>query len=145
MKNENDILNRDEFKQNPFTVPEGYFTAMEDSLREKVLGTKKQPSRAAGVLKPALMLAFSFAIIFGLAYGVFSLTNTLAGPEPQLSEYDAIAAEIGNINPAFFEYLDEFNIEDYQALFTPTDEDIMEYFATPSTDVTLYNYLASIE
>ena len=144
MKNNNDILDRQEFRENPFTVPEGYFASLEDTLREKVFPAGKRHAGVAGVLKPALMMAFSFAIIIGLGYGVLSLTHSLDRQSP-ISEYDAIVAEVENFNPALFELLDEFDIEGYPAQFTPSDDEIMQYFATPSTDAALYHYLASIQ
>ncbi|MBR5736427.1 MAG: hypothetical protein IKX60_06525 [Bacteroidales bacterium] len=145
MKNTNDILQREEFRQNPFTVPEGYFASLEDSLRDKVFATEKKPAGFVGVLKPALMMACSFAVILGLGYGILSMTGSFSSQQAQMSEYDEIAAAVENFNPALFEYLDEIDIESYQAQFTPSDEEIMEYFATSFTDAALYNYLASIQ
>jgi len=143
MKNNNDILQRDEFRENPFTAPEGYFDSLEDSLRDKVFGKEKKPA-FVGILKPAFMMALSFAVILGIGYGVLSLTNTAPSGQ-QMTEYDEVVAAVENFDPALFEYLDEFDVENYQAQFTPTEEEIMEYFATPSTDATLYHYLASIQ
>lgn len=145
MSNNNDILNREEFKQNPFTAPEGYFATLEDSLRDKVFATEKKPAGFVGVLKPALMLACSFAIILGLGYGVLSLTNSFDRGLEQVSDYDAVAAAVENFNPALFEYLEDIDFEGYQDQFNLSDEEIMQYFATSSTDAALYNYLASIE
>jgi hypothetical protein len=144
MKNNNDILQREEFRQNPFTVPEGYFASLEDSLRDKVFAAEKKPAAFVGILKPALMMACSFAVIFGLGYGILSMTGSFAD-KTQMSAYDEVAAAVENFNPALFEYLDEFDIENYQAMYTPSEEDILNYFATPTMDASLYNYLASLE
>lgn len=145
MKNNNDILQREEFRQNPFTAPEGYFASLEDSLRDKVFATEKKPAGFVGVLKPALMMACSFAVILGISYGILSMTGGLASHNAQMSEYDEIAAAVENMDPAMFEYLDELDFEGYQAQFTPSEEEILQYFATPSTDAALYHYLASIQ
>ena len=145
MKNNIDILQREEFKQNPFNVPEGYFATLEDSLRDKVFAPEKKPAGFVGVLKPALMMACSFAVILGLGYGILSMTGSFSHQQAQMSVYDEIAAAVENFNPALFEYLDEIDLEGYQAQFTPSDEEIMEYFATSFTDAALYNYLASLE
>ena len=145
MKNNNDILQREEFRQNPFTVPEGYFASLEDSLRDKVFATEKKPAGFVGVLKPALVMACSFAVIFAIGYGILSMTGSLSSVNSQMSEYDEIAAAVENMDPALFEYLDELDFEGYQAQFTPSDEEILQYFATPLTDAALYHYLASIE
>ena len=144
MKNNNDILQREEFRQNPFTVPEGYFASLEDTLRDKVFATEKKPAAFIGVLKPALMMACSFAVIFGLGYGILSMTGSFSG-KTQVTAYDEIAAAVENFDPAMFEYLDELDFEGYQAQYTPSEEEIMQYFSTPSTDAALYHYLASIQ
>ena len=83
MKNNNDILQREEFRQNPFTAPEGYFASLEDSLRDKVFATEKKPAGFVGVLKPALMMACSFAVILGIGYGILSMTGGLASQNPR--------------------------------------------------------------
>jgi hypothetical protein len=145
MKNNNDILQREEFRQNPFTVPEGYFASMENSLRDKVFATEKKPAGFVGVLKPALVMACSFAVIFAIGYGILSMTGSLSSVKSQMSEYDEIAAAVENMDPALFEYLDELDFEGYQAQFIPSEEEILQYFATPSTDAALYHYLASLE
>ena len=56
-----------------------------------------------------------------------------------------MADAVENFDSAMFEYLDDYDLEGYMAQFTPSDEDIMQYFATASTDAALYNYLASLE
>jgi hypothetical protein len=145
MKNNNDILQREEFRQNPFTAPEGYFASLEDSLRDKVFATEKKPAGFVGVLKPALVMACSFAVIFAIGYGILSMTGSLSSVKSQMSEYDEIAAAVENMDPALFEYLDELDFEGYQAQFIPSEEEILQYFATPSTDAALYHYLASLE
>lgn len=145
MKNNNDILQREEFRQNPFTAPEGYFASLEDSLRDKVFATEKKPAGFVGVLKPALMMACSFAVIFGIGYGILSMTGSISSQNAQMSAYDEIAAAVENMDPAMFEYLDQLDFEGYQAQFTPSEEEILQYFATPSTDAALYHYLASIQ
>jgi hypothetical protein len=144
MTNNKDILEREEFRQNPFTAPEGYFASLEDQLRDKVLGTEKRPVGLVGVLKPALMMVCSFAVIIGLGYGVLSLTNSISSGQPQMSAYDAVADAVENFDSAMFEYLDEYDLDGYMAQFTPSEEDIMRYFATSSTDAALYDYLASL-
>ena len=144
MTNNKNILDREEFRQNPFTVPEGYFASLEDTLRDKVLGSEKRPAGFVGVLKPALMLACSFAVIIGIGYGVLSLTKSFGTQQYQMSAYEAVADAVENFDPAMFEYLDQYDFEGLASQFTPSEEDIMSYFATSSTDVALYDYLASL-
>ncbi|MBR5761230.1 MAG: hypothetical protein IKX87_04320, partial [Lachnospiraceae bacterium] len=80
------------------------------------------------------MMVCSFAVIIGLGYGVLSLTNSIGSGQTQMSAYDAVADAVENFDSAMFEYLDEYDIDGYMAQFTPSEEDIMRYFATSSTD-----------
>jgi hypothetical protein len=75
MSDKNNILDRRELKCNPFSVPEGYFDTVEDVVRERISTPEK--SGFAAILKPALLLACMFGIIFGIGYGALSLTGTL--------------------------------------------------------------------
>ena len=68
---------------NPFRTPEGYFDAFEDRMMARI-ASEDQPetsrrARIWTVLKPALSLAAMFALVFGMGYGVLSLTRTI-GP-----------------------------------------------------------------
>ena len=68
---------------NPFRTPEGYFDAFEDRVMARI-AAEEQPetsrrARIWTVLKPALSLAAMFALVFGMGYGVLSLTRTI-GP-----------------------------------------------------------------
>jgi len=58
----------------PFRMPEGYLEKLESSVNEKI---GRKPSRAWSVLKPAIGLACAFAVVFGMGYGVLSLTGSL--------------------------------------------------------------------
>lgn len=84
MNEQNDILERARQAGQPFKTPEGYFDALEDRLmaRISVEASKPAPSRRQRIwmaFKPALTLAATFALIFGMGYGVLSLTHTLDG------------------------------------------------------------------
>lgn len=84
MNEQNDILERARQAGQPFKTPEGYFESLEDRLmaRISVEAQKPAPTRKQRIwltLKPALALAATFALIFGMGYGVLSLTHTLDG------------------------------------------------------------------
>lgn len=69
--------------ENPFRVSEGYFDSLEDRLMARVAAEEAargeaRPQRPVWrILRPALTLAAMFALIFGMGYGVLSLTHTL--------------------------------------------------------------------
>ena len=68
---------------NPFRVPEGYLDSFEDRLMARIAAEEAEASQTRRphpvwrILKPALTLAAMFALIFGMGYGVLSLTHTL--------------------------------------------------------------------
>ena len=80
MNEQNEIMESARRGGNPFRMPEGYFDSLEDRLAARIAAeAAPQPKarRVWAVLKPALALAATFAIIFGMGYGVLSLTHTL--------------------------------------------------------------------
>lgn len=75
---EQDILKRVSLKENPYSLPAGYFAMVEDSVQKKI-HKESNPSvqtRIITMLKPSLMLAMMFAVIFGFGYGAMYLTGT---------------------------------------------------------------------
>ena len=97
MNERNNGMDKEILRKNPFRVPEGYFDGMEDRLMARIAAEEAEPVRTGRpvwrILKPALTLAATFAIIFGMGYGVLSLTHTLdrgtgttAGDEYALAE-----------------------------------------------------------
>lgn len=84
--NENqDILENLRQAGQPFKVPEGYFESFDDRLMARIAAeeseTPQEKRPVWRILKPALALAATFAIIFGMGYGVLALTHTLDGRE----------------------------------------------------------------
>ena len=75
-----DILSNRGQADNPFRMPEGYLDSFEDRLMARLAAEETeatQPKRPVWrILKPALTLAAMFALIFGMGYGVLSLTHT---------------------------------------------------------------------
>ncbi len=75
---EQDILQRPSLKENPYTLPQGYFAMVEDSVRKRIHNEEEYESgkRWITILKPAVMLAMTFGAIFGLGYGAMYVTGT---------------------------------------------------------------------
>lgn len=79
-----DILENPHLKANPFTLPQGYFSQMEARLQETIHHPeKKTESPALSSLRTSFAMVAMFALVFGLAYGVFSITGTsnLSSPD----------------------------------------------------------------
>lgn len=85
-----DILSRGSLKENPFGVPAGYFTSVQEEVMEKisaipVAGTyseeevKAEPATFMTYFKPAFAMAAMFGLIFGIGWGAMKLTETGTG------------------------------------------------------------------
>lgn len=126
-----DLLSRRRDAEQPFRVPEGYFDALEDRVMARI-AMEEAPEmgrrRVWTVIKPALALAATFALIFGMGYGVLSLTQTLkrGNGTPEAPGYATTVEEW--ITPASL-------INYYEMDAQPVEEEIDEE--------TLVNYLAS--
>ena len=79
MNEQNDYLSKPASGENPFKLPEGYFDSLEDRMLARIAEEQQEPRQHPvwRILKPALALAATFALIFGMGYGVLSLTHTL--------------------------------------------------------------------
>ncbi len=72
-----DILDNKDLKKNPFTLPQGYFTQMEDNVREKIHSEhaiERGGSLISQLRTYTAMLAM-FLLLFGVGYGVISTTG----------------------------------------------------------------------
>lgn len=116
MNEEKDFLSSLAGSGNPFKMPEGYLEGLEDRLLSRIAA--EEPETAAAkrpvwrILKPALTLAATFAIIFGMGYGVLALTHTLDRGVDAGEEY--ASAEEALIRPiSFIDYYQSSNpVED---------------------------------
>ncbi len=98
MNEQQDILERARQAGQPFKAPEGYFESFEDRLMARI-SAEAQPAASTSrrlwtVLKPALALAATFAIIFGMGYGVLFLTHTLDRGKADVSGYATVEEEL---------------------------------------------------
>ena len=130
MNEQKDILHTPETRENPFRMPDGYLDSFEDRLMARI-AVEQQPAvsrkvRFWTVLKPALTLAAMFALVFGMGYGVLSLTHTLGRDKAANTAASYATAEEEMIRPAsLINYyqsepveepeLDEETIADYLA------------------------------
>ena len=118
MNEQIDILHTPETRENPFRMPDGYLDSFEDRLMARIAAEEAeatQPKRPVWrILKPALTLAAMFALIFGMGYGVLSLTHTLDRGTGTTSVEDYASAEEQMIRP--------LSIINYYQTAEPADE-----------------------
>ena len=133
MNEQKDILHTPETRENPFRMPEGYFDSFEDRLMARI-AAEEQPAtsrkvRFWTVLKPALTLAAMFALVFGMGYGVLSLTHTL--------DRSAGAADLSGYATVEEELIRPVSLIDYYQTDSIAEE------STELDEETVANYLAS--
>ena len=131
--NENqDILENLRQAGQPFKVPEGYFESFDDRLMARIAAeeseTPQEKRTVWRILKPALALAATFAIIFGMGYGVLALTHTLDRGTSSVAAEGYASAEEELIRPVSL-------INYYQS--EPVEEN------TELDEETLVDYLSS--
>lgn len=104
--NENkNILEDPSLKCNPFSMPDGYIESLEDALHEQIATEEKPSGGFIAVLKPALLLAAMFALIFAMGYGVLSLTDAT---HPHKAAEPSIAlVEEGFVESSFIDFYEE--------------------------------------
>ena len=139
-------MNEDIRHNSPFTVPEGYFSELEDRLREIAVTPEPEHVGWLAKVKPAVMLTLMFGVIAGFGWIVSRITGLLY-TDPMESE-DPITAMIeeGWLESSFiYAYSDEIDVdealvnslentvtmdedlsEDIEALLT--EEDIIRYY-----------------
>ena len=101
-------------KQRPFSVPDGYFSTIEDSVRGRIgISQQREGNRLWASIKTGFALAFSFVFIFGMGYGVLSLTDTIHNDQFDMENDEfAILIKDGYIKHDFIDYLyDEIDID----------------------------------
>ncbi|MEG0519412.1 MAG: hypothetical protein RR555_11210 [Bacteroidales bacterium] len=114
-----DILQNPKMKKNPFTVPDGYFSALEDQMRVKICGAEKEEHSSYTILRTTVTMAAMFALIFGLGYSALYITKTLDTKtlqEKSLSENTPVPESVSD------EELNQY-LGRYPA-YTPSDEEI---------------------
>ena len=117
MKQDNHITPDDlKMRQSPFSVPEGYFDSVEERISNAVFkeDTTQQKGSVWNYLKPVLLLACSFCLIFGIGYGILSLSGVTAGVADTDSELAAEYAmnEAGYLGLSGIDYVDEYSLEE---------------------------------
>ena len=82
-----DILSRSSLKENPFGVPAGYFTSVQDEVMQKIAAMpvaqpyteeaeEAAPATFMTYFKPAFALVAVFAMVFGIGWSTMKLTGT---------------------------------------------------------------------
>ena len=132
MNEQNELVSSRERTDNPFRMPEGYLDSLEDRLMARIAAEAPEQKKQRPVwriLKPALSLAAMFALVFGMGYGVLSLTHTL--------DRSAGAADLSGYATVEEELIRPVSLIDYYQTDSAAEE------STELDEETVANYLAS--
>lgn len=127
-------------RENPYSVPEGYFNNLQDTISERV-ASGKRGSSFWSVARPQLALVTSFAIIFLIAYATINIFSPGKADETLIvTETDP--AEGLYIKTSFVDFYDSTADSLYAEEEKEIDpEEIMDYLSTNTGLI----YLASID
>jgi len=82
----------DEYKQNAFTVPEGYFDRMQDKLSERIASmSQSHPVGWWRALRPQLAYAAGFVALIVAGYGGLHLLDRFSGSSTDMTPDDFYA------------------------------------------------------
>lgn len=115
----------------PLRIPEGYFDSLEDRVMGRIAAQQEpraeRKSRVWTILKPALTLAAMFALVFGMGYGVLSLTHTLdRGTGTAASDYATVEEELIRPSSLYNYYQSDGQAEEDEL----DEESLVDYLAT---------------
>jgi len=139
MKNKFDIENQ-RLRQNPYTVPEGYFEALQDTVSEKISAGKRENGMLK-VLKPQLALVSVFAFVFLLGYGVFKIFPAQSSLQDKSLKSKYSLLEEYQLKSSFIDFYDQKTDSAISVKDEIDPEEIIEYI---NTDVSIL-YLALLE
>ncbi|MCK9304047.1 MAG: hypothetical protein PHP30_09875 [Bacteroidales bacterium] len=127
-------------KSNPYSVPDGYFDNLQNSVSERISAGKRE-NGVLRILKPQLALVSVFAFVFLLGYGVFKLLPIQSSaPENSLTDRYSLLEEC-QLKSSFIDFYDQ-KTDSLTSVKKDIDpQEIIEYI---NTDVSIL-YLASLE
>ncbi|HIZ86616.1 MAG TPA: hypothetical protein IAC03_00420 [Candidatus Coprenecus pullistercoris] len=103
-------MNEENRHTDPFTVPEGYFSSLEDRIRERLASPPSRGNMFLMRIKPAFMLALMFGIIAGFGYIVSKITDLIYTDPLESSDPITAMIEEGWLESSFiYAYGDEID------------------------------------
>lgn len=133
-------IDQPHLKENPYTVPPGYFNSLQNAVSEKISSETSKPG-IWSVVKPQLGLASAFAVIFLMGYVAISLFS----PDVTVNADKTITADSEYFEQHFIEtsFIDFYDSakDSLEKDSTVDPEEIVEYLNTNADLV----YLASLE
>ena len=136
-------------KKRPFSVPDGYFSSVEDSVKDRIRTPQKSgDSPIWASINTGFALAFSFLFIFGMGYGVISLTGSMQKDHFGMENDEfAILIKDGYIKHDFIDYLyDEIDMEDIPHLDNmEMDDELYRRFESEMSEMELMDHIENYQ
>lgn len=145
-----EFLNR--AKKNPFKTPENYFDSIEDRImhsieHEKTIKKSSGPGKIYRILKPALGLAASFALVFLLVYYPVKYFSSDKLVKTQAPVTDTTVNEVNDFYSVVISSIDESTLvnalisEDESSQEKINPDEVIAYLASDMNDVEIYSEL----
>ncbi|MFA5713873.1 MAG: hypothetical protein WC960_06855 [Bacteroidales bacterium] len=120
------------FRKNPFTIPDGYFDTLKESVANKI--AYKERFSLWEIIKPQLALISTFAAIFLFGYIAISIVGSKMWGErrdsesgTQLLSQELIEAREFFLEPRTIDFLNEEQFSVSEGEQAPTLEELIAY------------------
>ncbi len=133
-------INQPHLKENPYTVPEGYFLSFQSNISDRIESNQSKVGMWR-LIKPQLALVSTFIIVFLIGYGamqLFSPSVNESGNDILVSNSQSL--EAGHLDASFIDFFDK----ETDSLTQKREIDPLEIIEYLNTDAGLV-YLASLE
>mgnify|MGYP000858748057 FL=1 len=138
MKEKFNMENR-HLRDNPYSVPDGYFSTLQDSISERV-SSSKRGTRLWNIARPQLALVASFAVVFLIAYATINLFSPGDGNGGTFTTEEA-QIEALYVKTSFVDFYDSSADTLYSEEESIDPEEIVEYLSSNTGII----YLASLD
>lgn len=138
MKEKFNMENR-HLRDNPYSVPDGYFSTLQDSISERV-SSSKRGTRLWNIARPQLALVASFAVVFLIAYATINLFSPGDGNRDTFTTEEA-QVEALYVKTSFVDFYDSSADTLYSEEESIDPEEIVEYLSSNTGII----YLASLD
>jgi len=130
----------EEYKQNAFKTPEGYFDVMQDQLTRRIAAKVQSPPGWRQVLRPQLAFAAGFAALVIAGYGGMHLLNSISNSSSD-AMHDDMYAYVTDLLKIDENAVLSVMAEDTQEQLSIDTEAIISYLADASISLSDFAFL----
>jgi hypothetical protein len=128
------------FKENPYSVPEGYFSSLQDVISDRI-SQKDSKAGSWRLIKPQLAVISTLAFVFLIGYGAMKLFSpTMAGGGSGVFMSNTQMLEDHHLETSFIDFFDD----ETDSLTKKTEIDPQQIIEYLNNDASI-EYLASLK